>query len=60
MDTSLTRIGSEIDQEDLEGNRYAIKFGAKVLHKHQRRYTQIKRELWGIIIAIKVDCEYLK
>jgi hypothetical protein len=59
VDTSPTGIGWVINQEDFQGNRYAIRFGAKVLQGHQRKYSQIKREMWGIIYAIKADRDYL-
>ena len=59
MDTSPTGIGWVIDQEDSEGNRYAVRFGAKVLQVRQRSYAQIKREVWGIISAITADRDYL-
>ena len=59
VDTSPIGIGWVINQEDEDCNRYAIRFGAKVLSDRQRRYAQVKRELWGIISAIKSDCDYL-
>ena len=36
-----------------------IRFGAKVLNKRQDGYAQVKRELWGVVSAIKSDREYL-
>jgi hypothetical protein len=59
VDTSPTGIGWVINQEDEDGERYAIRFGAKVLSERQRKYAQVKRELWGIVSAIKSDREYL-
>jgi hypothetical protein len=59
VDTSATGIGWVINQEDEGGNRYAIQFGANVLSDRQRRYSQVKRELWGIVLAIKSDRDYL-
>ena len=35
------------------------RFGAKVLNERQQRYTQVKRELWGIVSAVKTDKDYL-
>ena len=58
VDTSPTGIGWTIGQDDENGNRYAIRFGAKVLSSHQRGYAQVKRELWGVVIALKCDKEY--
>ena len=45
VDTSLTGIGWVINQEDDDGARFPIRFGAKVLSERQRGYTQVKREL---------------
>jgi hypothetical protein len=59
VDASLIGIGWVINQEDPEGNRFAIRFRVKVLQTRQRNYVQIKRELWGIISAIKADYDYL-
>ena len=59
VDTSPTGIGWVINQEDMEKNRYAIRFGAKVLSDRQRKYAQVKRELWGIVSAVKADRDYL-
>ena len=59
VDASPAGIGWVINQEDETGDRYAIRFGAKILHDQQRRYAQIKRELWGIVSAIKADKDYL-
>ena len=35
IDTSLTRIGWVINQEDEKGTRFPIRFGAKVLSERQ-------------------------
>ena len=59
VDTSPTGIGWVISQEDKDKNRYAIRFGAKVLTERQRKYAQVKRELWGIVSAVKTDRDYL-
>ena len=59
VDTSPTGIGWVINQEGEDGARYAIRFGAKVLSERQRGYTQVKRELWGIVSAVKEDKDYL-
>ena len=55
VDTSPTGIGWVINQADLDGARYPNRFGAKVLNKRQRGYAQVKRELWGVVSAIKSD-----
>lgn len=59
VDTSPTGIGWAIGQDDDEDRRYVIIFGAKVLNARQRNYPQVKRELWGVITALKCDKEYL-
>ncbi len=59
VDTSPVGIGWALSQNDVEGNRYAIRFGAKVLNSRQRAYSQVKRELWGIVTALKTDRDYL-
>ena len=59
VDTSPTGIGWAIGQDDEAENRYAARFGAKVLSGRQRDYPQIKRELWGVVTALKNDKEYL-
>jgi hypothetical protein len=48
-----------INQEEEDDKRYAIRFRAKVLSERQRKYAQMKRELWGILSTIKSDREYL-
>ena len=45
VDTSPTGIGWVISQEDEDGTRFPIRFGAKVLSERQRGYAQVKREL---------------
>ena len=55
MDMSLTGISRVINQEKEGGTIFAIQFSAEVLSERQRGYTQVKRELWGIVSAVKVD-----
>ena len=45
VETSPTRIRWVINQEDTEGDRNPIRFGAKVLNERQRKYAQVKRDL---------------
>ena len=59
VDTSPTGIGCAINQTDEKGVRFPIRFGAKVLSERQRGYAQVKRELWGIVSAVKTDKDYL-
>ena len=58
MDTSPTGIGWAIRQDDEDGHQYAVCFGAKILLVRQRVYPQVKRELWGVVTALKCDKEY--
>jgi hypothetical protein len=59
VDTSPTGIGWVISQEADDGERFPIRFGAKVLSERQRGYAQVKRELWGIVSAMKADRDHL-
>ena len=59
VDTSPNGIGWVINQEDEDGVRFPIRFDAKVLSGRQRGYAQVKRELWGIVSAVKADKDYL-
>ena len=36
-----------------------IFFSAKVLSDRQRKYVEVKRELWGIVSVVKADRDYL-
>jgi hypothetical protein len=55
VDTSPSGIGWVINQEDENDERFPIRFGAKVLSERQWGYAQVKRELWGIVSAVKAD-----
>ena len=57
INMSLAKFGWAIGHED--GKKYVARFGAKVLSGRQRNYPQIKRELWGVVTAMKNDKEYL-
>ena len=59
VDMSPTGIAWVINQEDHNGMRFPIRFGAKVLSERQQVYAQVKRELWGIVSAVKADKDYL-
>jgi hypothetical protein len=59
VDTSPIAIRWAIGQDDVEGRRFAIRFGARILTDRQRRYPQVKRELLGALTAIKADRNYL-
>ena len=59
VETSPTGIGWVVNQENEDGTRFPIRLGAKVLSERQRGYAQVKRELWGIVSAVKVDKNYL-
>jgi hypothetical protein len=59
VDTSPTGIGWVINQEDENGERFPIRFGAKVLSERQRGYAQVKGELWGIVSTVKADRDHL-
>jgi hypothetical protein len=59
VDTSPIAIGWAIGQDDPDGHRFAVRFGAKVLSARQRAYSQVKRELWGVVSAMKAEKDYL-
>lgn len=59
VDTSPIAIGWAIGQDDAEGKRFAIRFGARILTERQRAYPQVKRELLGALTALKADRNYL-
>ena len=59
VDTSPIAIGWAVGQDDEERNRFAIRFGARILTERQRAYPQVKRELWGALTALKADRNYL-
>ena len=56
--TSPIDIGWVINQEDENGIRYAIRFGAKFLSERQRMYAQVRRELWRIVTIAELDQDY--
>ncbi|KAL3691330.1 hypothetical protein R1sor_004981 [Riccia sorocarpa] len=57
--TSPIAIGWAVGQDDENGNRIAVRFGARVLSNRQREYPQVKRELWGVVTAMKAERNYL-
>jgi len=59
VDASPIGIGWAIGQDDDDGNRFVVRFGAKVLNSQQRGYAQVKKELWGVVTAMKSEKEYL-
>ncbi|KAL3700688.1 hypothetical protein R1sor_018710 [Riccia sorocarpa] len=59
VDTSPKAVGWAVGQDDAEGVRFATRFGAPILTQTQRDYPQTKRELWGVLTALKVDKDFL-
>ncbi|KAL2622834.1 hypothetical protein R1flu_003039 [Riccia fluitans] len=59
VDTSPIAIGWAVGQDDIDGCRFATRFGARVLSPRQHDYPQVKRELWGVVIALKTERNYL-
>ena len=45
INTSPIKIGWAISEEEKDGSRYVVQFGAKFLTEHQRAYPHIKRKL---------------
>ncbi|KAL3679494.1 hypothetical protein R1sor_022450 [Riccia sorocarpa] len=58
-DTSPIAIGWAVGQDDAKGDRFATRFGARVLSKRQRSYPHVKKELWRLVTAMKAEKEYL-
>jgi hypothetical protein len=59
IDSSPHASGWALGQDDEEGHRFATRFGAKVFTERQRRYPQVKRELWGAKVALRQERDYL-
>jgi hypothetical protein len=59
VDTSPIAIGWAVGQDDTDGKRFAIKFGARILTERQRAYPQVKRELLGALTTLKAKRNYL-
>ncbi|KAL3675475.1 hypothetical protein R1sor_025423 [Riccia sorocarpa] len=59
VDTSPKAVGWAVGQDDAEGVRFVTRFGARILTQTQRDYPQVKRELWGVLTALKVDKDFL-
>lgn len=58
VDTSPIAIGWAIRQDDVKWQRFAIRFGAKILTRRQRANPQVKRKLWRILNALKAKRNY--
>jgi RNase H-like domain found in reverse transcriptase len=59
VDSSPTAAGWAVGQDNEEGRRFATRFGAKIFAERQRKYSQVKRELWGATCALKQERDYL-
>jgi hypothetical protein len=59
VDTSPIAIGWAVGEDDTDGKRFAIRFGARILTERQRAYPQVKRELLGALTTLKVERNYL-
>jgi hypothetical protein len=59
VDSSPHASGWAVGQDDENGNRFATRSGAKIFTERQRRYPQVKRELWGAKVALKQEKDYL-
>ena len=59
IDASPIAAGWAVGQDDDEGKRFAIRFGAKIFGERQRRYAQVKRELWAARCALQRERNYL-
>jgi hypothetical protein len=59
VDTSGIAVGWCLSQMKNDVRRPA-RFGARLLHDAQKNYSQLKKELWGMMIALKSDVIYLR
>ncbi|KAL3678944.1 hypothetical protein R1sor_021900 [Riccia sorocarpa] len=59
VDTSPKAVSWAVGQDEVDGVRFAGRFGAKILTGTQRDYPQVKRELWGVRTAMRVDRDLL-
>ena len=59
VDTSPIAVGWCLSQEHNSVRRPA-RFGARLLHTPQKNYSQLKKELWGMMMALKHELIYLR
>ena len=59
MDASSKEIGWRLGQNNESGGRYVVRFEARVLSSRHQAYAQVKRELWGVVSAMKNKKDYL-
>ena len=59
VDASPFATGWAVGQDSVEGHRFASRYGAKTFEDRQRRYPQVKRELWGLRCALHQERHYL-
>jgi len=59
VDSSPYGAGWALGQDNEDGHRTTARFGAKIFNERQQRYPQIKRELWGMRVALRQEREYL-
>lgn len=56
---SFIGIWWAVGQNGEDRNKFVVRFGVKVLNYHQHGYTQVNKELWVVVIALKNENEYL-
>jgi transposase InsO family protein len=59
VDASPIGVGGVLTQEDKNGERRVIRFESELLNDTQRRYAQVKRELYGVFAMVKKLRKYL-
>ena len=59
VDTNSISIGWTIDPNDLDGKRFSIRFGAKILIEQHRAYLQVQMELLSALTILKLERNYL-
>ena len=59
IDISPIATGWPFHHNDIEGRRFAIRFGARIYTNRQKRYSQVNREFLGAVTTIKAYRYYL-
>jgi hypothetical protein len=58
VDTNSIAIGWAVGQDDADGRRFVVRFGARILSKQKRAYPQVQKELLGALTALKAERNY--
>jgi len=59
VDASPIGVGAMLGQEDISGKRYIYRYESQKFNNREKRYPQVKRELYGLKLIIKKLRAYL-